>query len=168
MSRKYIKTSDFTLVQNLGTSINVCFDLQPAQPEGYATCGYVTFYKKQHPTGISLDVLKPSVLSALREQTDDTILRGFKWENKTVILNDESKFNFLSVLTMSQMNPNIFPQTFKLNDEDYHTFQNVDEYLAFIAAVQQHLSDTYAAGWAAEQALDWDAYEKALSAIYEK
>ena len=167
MSRYYMQSGNYAEVVAHGSSIDVCFDPQPANEEGFITCGYVTFYRKQHPT-VTIEDVKSAILAALREQTDETILRGFSWEGKTVILNDESKFNFLSVLTMSQMNPDIFPQTFKLNDEDYHTFQNAEEYLTFIAAVQQHLSDTYAAGWAAEQALDWDAYEKALSAIYEK
>ena len=167
MARLYTQSSAYAPVAERGTSIQICFDPQPTETEGYITCGYVTFYRKQHPYSLPIEDVKAAVLAAIRQATDDKILRGFQWDGKTVILNEESKFNFLSVLTMLQLNPGVFPQTFKLNESEYHTFNSPEEYLQFIAAVQQHLSDTYAAGWAAEQDIDWPVYESAIAAIYQ-
>lgn len=120
---------------------------------------YQQIYSK---TPWSLDHFK-KLISEQCSKTIDENLKQFRYKGILVTMTEEAKYNFMSCFSVAQYDPEkSFPQTFRLNSVEevqFYTFYNMEEFSDFISAAMTHIKDAYASGWTSEATFDFSPYE---------
>lgn len=109
------------------------------------------------------DDIKALVTDWYNEQTNQTILSGFSWNDTPVWLSTENQFNYKAAYDLAvQSCGTTLPVTFKFGTDDvpvYHTFSTVDELADFYTKAMQHIQDALASGWKNKDSFDLSLYK---------
>ncbi|MCP4100443.1 MAG: DUF4376 domain-containing protein, partial [Lentisphaerae bacterium] len=84
-------------------------------------------------------------------ETDENILNGFLYEDKSVKLSLENQMNYKAEYDMRELLT--YPHKIKAGNE-YVMLESSDEYAAFYVAGVQYIRSCIEAGWAEKDALD--------------
>lgn len=111
----------------------------------------------------SEDTIKNLVAQWYNEQTNQTILSGFSWNNMAVWLSTENQFNYKAAYDLAvQSDSKSLPVTFKFGTDDepvYHTFTDIDELADFYTKAMQHIQDALTDGWNNKDSFDLSLYK---------
>lgn len=176
MSRVFGTLELFEPVREDATAFYIGYELQKEADSDYYTWQQVTLWKKQigRPT---FEQVRLAVEADINAQTDDRILRGFRWTPQgseqpiAVWLSAENQKNFSEAQRFAVSNPDlILPVTFKLGENEdgnpvYHQFMTAEELTAFYAAALAYVTKCLQEGWARKDGIDWTPYRTALQPV---
>ncbi len=122
---------------------------RPQQPSAYhkwsdTSNEYVADTSKKQEV---LELLKAKIDA----ETDENILNGFLYEDKSVKLSLENQMNYKAEYDMRELLN--YPHKIKAGNE-YVMLQGADEYAAFYIAGVQYIRTCIETGWAEKDALD--------------
>lgn len=170
MSKVYGLKSSYSLIREDRSRHIASYGMEEVDGV-YATWHEVYFYKKMEGKP-SFAQVKKAILADIDARTDEKIQNGFVWTPAAggdpipVCLDAENKFNFKSAYDLAvQKNGATLPVTFKMNqDEDgsnpvYHTFETMEDADDFYLHAVAYIHQTYAAGWAEKDGIDWEPYK---------
>lgn len=144
----------------------VRWDFRPYTDNDGNTQG-VTFLEAEFLHKPTIQEIKETVLSWMNEQIDEQIVSGFVWNGMSVWLSSENQFNYKAAYDLAvQTSGANLPVVFKFGTTEtpvYHTFTSVEELQSFYMAAMSYIDRTLNDGWKRKDAVDWTAYEEALS-----
>lgn len=100
------------------------------------------------------------ITAQINADTDEKILRGFKWADKPVKIDNETQSNITGVMAnLSYLPAEAFPLEFKLGEypdgtPSFHDFASAEEFSQFSVAGVAFKQQCYKEGWLAIQELD--------------
>lgn len=108
--------------------------------------------------------VKKAVIDYINSKTDERILSGFVWNEKSVWLSDENQRNFseaqrVAMITGGQS----LPMTFKLGEDAegnpvYHEFTSVEELTGFYLAAVAYINQCLNEGWLEKDNIDMTCF----------
>lgn len=142
MNKIYGIKSDYVLVRQDRSRIIASFGLT-SEPDGEHYTWYECYwYKKPHPI-VTIDDIKEAFISGINEEAKTNIIETFKWNNKSVWLNETNQLNYKTAYDLAvQTNGENLPYTIKVGDEynpEYITFENVYQFKEFYTAMVEHI-----------------------------
>lgn len=149
--------SNYIPFTKVGDNYRVRWDYKEIDDE-YASWMYEDFSEQP-----DMETIKKMIFEYYNNQIDDKIINGFVWNEMSVKLSNENKFNYKAAYDLAiQTNGQSLPVTFKFGtDEDpkYHTFTTVEELNDFYIAATNYINATLTEGWVKKDSIDWSIYE---------
>lgn len=96
---------------------------------------------------LSFSMIESKFLSALENQTQNDILKGFIWNGFRVWLSEQNQQNYTSwAIALNSGKENLFPLNAKFNDAKtnsivYYEFSNKEEFDDFYSKMVKHIND---------------------------
>ena len=123
-------------------------------------------YRKNYDHKPSADELRSDIETLINQETDNAILNGFVWNEKSVYLSTENQINFKAAYDLAvQSNGSTLPVKFKLGEDVdgfpvYHTFQDLSSFTDFYTKAFAYISQCLNEGWKEKDNVD---YQKLLN-----
>lgn len=115
----------------------------------------------------SADDIRIALIKDIDQQTDEKILKGFRWQPAgdatdmvSVWLSPEKQFDFKAAYDLAvQTGGENLPVKFKLGEDNggipvYHTFENMEEFSDFYMRAFRYINQCLVEGWAEKDGLD--------------
>ncbi len=109
----------------------------------------------------SLDEVKAMVLARINQNVQERILSGMRYRGRMVWLSAENQRNIAMGYALAKGGDLEELPTVKLGtDDDFelYTFEDVEEFVGFAKAVQEHIEASLNEGRAEKESVDWSAY----------
>ena len=167
MSKVFGTLASYTPLREERTRTVAAYDLQAVVPDGSpsgpATWHEVYFNHKRsgHP---DLAAIRKAIIADINARTDERILSGFVWNEKSVWLSDENQRNFseaqrVAMITGGQS----LPMKFKLGEDAegnpvYHEFTSVEELTGFYLSAVAYINQCLNEGWLEKDSIDMKDY----------
>lgn len=168
MRRIVDNKNKFIPVNQTWGNITVCFAYEPIYKDGVET-DFASWFQRIFTYIPSPTELKEVILVDINENTDEKILKGFKWNGMKVWLSLENQVNYKTAYDLAvQTNGANLPTVFKFGDTEnpvYYKFDTLDELQDFYVKAMTYINEQLAIGWAKKDAIDWSVYEKALAEL---
>lgn len=107
--------------------------------------------------------IKAAVIGWYNQQTDLTILSGFKYENSIVWLSSENQFNYKAAYDLAvQTNGETLPVKFKFGTDEhpvYRVFENLEDLMDFYTRAMLFIQNALDAGWKKKDAFSLEQYQ---------
>lgn len=107
--------------------------------------------------------IKAAVIGWYNEQTDQTILSGFEYEDSMVWLSAENQFNYKAAYDLAvQTDGATLPVKFKFGTDDapvYRVFDQLADLTDFYTKAMRHIQNTLDAGWQKKDAFSLAQYQ---------
>lgn len=158
-SKGHISTTLIECINYKIAKYRIRWDFQPYEEE-------VSFMEEDVLHKPTLQEVKDIVLGGINQQTDEAILRGFKWKGMTVWLSSENQFNYKAAYDLAfQTNGASLPTVFKFGTTDqpmYYSFGTLEDISDFYISAMAYINTCLAEGWKQKDSIDWSVYEQAL------
>lgn len=118
------------------------------------------------PNAELFNTLKQRVMDAINAETDDKILRTFRWRDIPVWLSMENQNNIKGAYMIARDTPERLPIVMKFGTDDepvMHTFYSAGDLAELNLAMFDHISACCAEGWQRKYSINWAKIEQALN-----
>lgn len=108
--------------------------------------------------------IRDVIIAQINANTDEKILTGFVWQDKSVWLSTENEFNFKAAYDLAvQTGGMTLPVKFKLGEDSsglpvYHTFTELEEFTDFYTKAIAYVNRTLNEGWVEKDSIDMTCF----------
>ena len=111
----------------------------------------------------SLQEVKDIIYNHINQETQDTIINKFVWNNTKIYLDQHNQLNYKAAYDLAIQSAGMsLPVKFKFGDVDnpvYYKFTTLTELSDFYTSMIEHIQDTLQAGWQKKDNINWADYE---------
>lgn len=126
---------------------------------------YEIYVAKTQINQLTFQMVKDAIISDINERTQQDIIGGMTWQEKSIWLSLENQSNISAECVRANQTGDNLPLHTKVGEEQdgtpvYLDFETAGELTAFWNACQDHITACRQEGWAEKDDIDWAPYEK--------